>query len=541
MNTPWLTILGIGEDGVEGLSPAAATLLAGAEAVFGAARQIALAAPLIRGERHPWPSPMLEGIPALLARRGRRTVVLASGDPFCFGIGATLARHLEAGEFLTLPAPSAFSLAASRLGWALQDCATISFCGRPVERLLPLLQPGARILALSADASTPAEVAALLERHGFGPTRLHLLEALGGPRERVRMAEARGFALRPDPLNLLALEVVPGLGARILPLSAGLDESLFEHDGQITKREVRAVTLAALAPRQGELLWDVGCGSGSVAIEWLLRHPANRAIGLEPRADRLTRAARNAAQFGVPGLELVEAAAPQGFEGLPRPDAIFLGGGASRPGVLEAAWAALRPGGRLVANAVTVETEMVLLAAFGRWGGELTRIGVERLDRVGAFHGYRPAMTVVQYAVCKPEAGSGGTLSPQRGPGAEPLATAGLGLRPAASGPDLVALIRRAEALSGHRVVRLAAPAFREGAEALSFAADTLGLPVVFIDRDALLSVQGRCPSRSEASLRATGIASVAEGCALAQGGRLVLARIDGSGVSCALSTESET
>jgi precorrin-6Y C5,15-methyltransferase (decarboxylating) len=398
----WLTILGIGEDGVDGLSAAARGLLAGAEAVFGGARHLALAAGHFRGEARPWPSPMREAWPELLARRGRPVAVLASGDPFCFGVGGSLARLVPAAEIACIPAPSAFSLACARLGWPLQETTTLSFCGRPLEPLLPLLQPGTRILALSADASTPATVAALLCRHGFGPSRLHLLEALGGPREAIRTATAEAFALTPDPLNLLALEVVPGPEARIIPLTPGLPEEAFEHDGQITRREVRAITLAALAPRQGELLWDIGAGSGSVGIEWLLRHPANRAVALEPRADRAARAARNALSLGVPGLRLVQAAAPEGLRDLPVPDAVFLGGGAGRPGVLDAAWAALRPGGRLVANAVTIETEAVLIAAHGRLGGSLTRIGVERLDQVGSLHGYRPAMTVTQFVAVKP-------------------------------------------------------------------------------------------------------------------------------------------
>ncbi len=525
MTEPWLFILGIGEDGVEGLSPAAAALLRTAGAVFGGRRHLALAAPLIAGEAHPWPSPMAGAYPALLARRGRPTAVLASGDPFCFGIGAVLAPQVPPGEFLCIPAPSAFALACARLGWAAQDCATLSFCGRPLEPVLPLLQPGARILALSADAATPAAVAALLTRHGFGGSRLHLLDALGGPRERLRAAAARSFALEAGPLNLLGIEVVAGPEARVLPLAPGLPEALFEQDGQITKREVRAVTLAALAPRQGELLWDVGCGSGSVAIEWLLRHPSMRAVGLEPRADRAARAARNALSLGVPGLRIVEAAAPDGFGGLPAPDAVFLGGGAGQPGLVEAAWAALRPGGRLVANAVTLETEAILIAARQRWGGSLTRIGVERLDAVGTMHGYRPLMTVTQYAVEKP---------------ADPrsAALAGIGARPSASATDIVALLRSAEALSGHRIARLMAPDFRRGLPALAEAASVLGLPLGFVARDAILAAQPRCPTRSDAALEATGIASVAEGCALAGGGRLVLPRIDGPGVTCALATD---
>ncbi|MDB5370487.1 MAG: bifunctional cobalt-precorrin-7 ((5))-methyltransferase/cobalt-precorrin-6B [Roseomonas sp.] len=402
MTSPhWLTILGIGEDGVNGLAPAARALLRGAGVVYGARRHLALAGPLTSGEARPWPSPMQDAFPALLARRPRPTVVLASGDPFCFGVGSLLAGLVEPAEMLCVPAPSSLALARARLGWAAQDCATVSFCGRPLAAVLPLLQPGARILALSADAGTPAALAALLCQYGFGPSRLHVLSALGGPHEAIATTSAEGFGLSPAALNLVGLEVVAGPGARVIPLAAGLSEEFFEHDGQITKAEVRAVTLAALAPCQGEWLWDIGCGSGSVAIEWMLRHPANRAIGLEPRPDRAARAARNALALGVPALRVEVAAAPGGLAGLPVPDAVFIGGGCDEA-VLEAAWAALRPGGRLVANAVTVETEALLLARHARYGARLTRIGVERMDAIGTRHGFRPAMSVTQLVARKP-------------------------------------------------------------------------------------------------------------------------------------------
>jgi precorrin-6Y C5,15-methyltransferase (decarboxylating) len=402
-NRRWLAILGIGEDGVEGLSAAARALVSGAELVVGGARHLALADGLIRGERLPWPTPLAQAFPAICARRGSPVAVLASGDPFCYGVGNKLLRHVPAEETLCLPAPSAFSLACARLGWPLQDTATISFCGRPIEPLAPLLQPGARILALSADASTPAALAAFLRSRGFGPSVLHLLEALGGPREQIRTGPADGFDLGAvDALNLVAIEVAAAPGAQVLPLSAGLADEVFEHDGQITKREIRAVTLSTLAPRRGESLWDIGCGSGSIAIEWMLRHPANRAIAIDENPERAARAARNAASLGVPGLEIITGRAPASLAGLPRPDAIFIGGGAQDDGVLDAAWAALKPGGRIVANSVTVETDALLIAARARLGGTLTRLSVERLDQIGSMHGFRPAMTVTQWAAAKP-------------------------------------------------------------------------------------------------------------------------------------------
>lgn len=370
--------------------------------VFGGRRHLALAAPHIRGEARAWPSPFDASMAAVLALRGRAVCVLASGDPFLHGVGATLARHVAAAEMAVIPAPSAFSLAAARLGWALQAVETISLHGRPVALLRPLLHPGTRILALTSDGRTPAEIAGLLVEAGFGPSILHVLEALGGPGERRQSATAEGFgAAVSAALNLVAIEVAAGPGARVLPL-AGLDEAVFAHDGQITKREVRAVTLGALAPRRGELLWDVGAGAGSVAIEWMLRHPSLRAIAIEARGDRADRIRRNAAALGTPGLEVVEGAAPAALAGLPRPDAVFLGGGGTDAGVLDAVLDALPPGGRVVANAVTLEMQALLTATAARLGGALTLVSVARAGPVGGMTAWRPAMPVVQWSWGKP-------------------------------------------------------------------------------------------------------------------------------------------
>jgi precorrin-6Y C5,15-methyltransferase (decarboxylating) len=403
MTAPWLTIVGIGEDGVGGLGENAREAIAAAGLVAGGARHLALAGPLIHGEAMPWPSPISAAFPGLLARRGTPVVVLASGDPFCYGIGTQLAALVAPGEMVCLPAPSAFSLACARLGWSAQDVATLSLCGRPIAALAPLLQPGGRILVLSADATTPAEIAVFLRARGFGASRFLLLEALGGPHERVRDDTADGFALNDvHPLNLVALDLVAGPEAVAIPLASGLPDSLFEHDGQFTRREMRAVTLASLAPLRGELLWDIGAGAGSIGIEWMLRHPANRAIAVEAHPDRAERIARNATALGVPGLRIVAGAAPDALEGLAVPDAVFLGGGAHRPGVIDTAWVALRPGGRIVANAVTLETEIALAAARARLGGTLLRLSLERLDAVGTMHAFRPAMTVTQWSAVKP-------------------------------------------------------------------------------------------------------------------------------------------
>ena len=292
--SPWLAIVGIGEDGRAGLAPAAAAALDAAEVVYGGRRHLALAAPLTV-ETRPWPSPITDAYPGILARRGRPTCLLATGDPFHYGIGAEIARLIPAAEIRAFPQPSAFSLAAARLGWSLPDTACLTLHGRDLFGIVPHLQPGARLLALSWDGATPAALAALLAERGLGPSRLTVLEAMGGPAERVRAGRAEGFDLTEiAALNTIAVEVEAAPGARIVPLSPGLDDAWFENDGQLTKAEIRAVTLAALRPRAGETLWDLGAGAGSVSIEWCLRHRANRAIAVERRSDRAERIARNA-------------------------------------------------------------------------------------------------------------------------------------------------------------------------------------------------------------------------------------------------------
>ncbi|WP_086999026.1 precorrin-6y C5,15-methyltransferase (decarboxylating) subunit CbiE [Rhizobium sullae] len=395
---PWLVIIGIGEDGPEGLGEQAKRLISAAPAVFGGERHHALMDSLITGERLFWQSPFEKSINAILSRRGSPVVVLASGDPFLYGIGATLSRHVNADEMLTIPAPSAFSMAASRLGWPLQETACLSLHGRSIDLVRPHLHSGRRIIALTSDARGPGELAALLSNSGFGHSRMIVLEALGGARERILSTSADDFRLSDiDPLNVCGVEVKAGKGARILPFAAGLDDELFEHDGQITKREVRALTQSALAPRHGELLWDIGAGSGSIGIEWMLSDPSLKAVAIEQSRERAERIARNAFAFGVPGLAVVEGTAPAALGGLPVPDAIFVGGGGSEPGVMDAAIASLKSGGRLVANAVTLEMEAVLLTEQARRGGLLTRIEISRAGPLGAMSGWRPAMPVVQW------------------------------------------------------------------------------------------------------------------------------------------------
>jgi precorrin-6Y C5,15-methyltransferase (decarboxylating) len=399
----WLSIVGIGEDGVEGLSPTARAAVKVANIVFGGKRHLALAAPLLRGAARPWPSPFERGIQEVLQHRGSQVCVLASGDPFVHGVGAVLARHVPIDEMLVLPATSAFSLAAARLGWSLPETTTVSLHGRALDLIRPHLQPGARVLALTSDDHGPSGLARLLAGSGFGSSRMTVLERIGGPGERIRTTTASSFALADvDSLNTVAIEVVASPGARVLPRSAGLPARLFEHDGQISKPDIRALTLSALAPRRGELLWDVGAGAGSVAIEWMLADSSLRAIAIEQRSDRAARIARNATAFGVPSLEVIEAAAPACLDPLARPDAIFVGGGASDAGLLDAVVAALRSGGRLVVNAVTLETEALLIVRQSELGGELTRIAIAHAEPIGRMHGWRAALPVTRWVWEKP-------------------------------------------------------------------------------------------------------------------------------------------
>jgi len=397
---PWLAIVGVGEDGLDGLSGAARALIMQAKLIVGGARHLALIGET-DAECLVWPSPIGDAIAAIAARRGAPTVVLGSGDPFFYGVGDLIARNFAREEIVALPSPSAFSLAASRLLWSQQDCALLSLNGRAFERLTPHLQPRARLIVLSWDETTPARVASHLVSLGMGGSRLHVLEHLGGPHERVREMRARDFAFDDvAALNTLAIEVEAAPGARAIPLTPGLPDEWFEHDGQITKRDIRAVTLAALAPRKGELLWDIGAGSGSVAIEWMLADPANRAIAVERDNERAARIARNAAALGVPGLEIVAGAAPQALSSLPAPDAIFVGGGGDAA-TLHAAWDALPAYGRIVVNAVTLETQALLATAYAEKGGDLVQLQIARARPVGRYRALEPALPVLQWRMVK--------------------------------------------------------------------------------------------------------------------------------------------
>jgi precorrin-6Y C5,15-methyltransferase (decarboxylating) len=399
--TPWLTVVGIGEDGFKGLGKNARHALLRAAKIFGGQRHLDLLPPCIRGERQPWPSPF--SLESLLSQRGEPVCVLASGDPMFFGVGASLARQLPAAEMQTLPAPSSCSLAAARMGWPLQEVVTLSVVARPVAALNAHLSSGVRLLVLSNDGRSPAAIAALLRERGFGPSRLTVLEHLGGEAERRVDGIASDWSDPPiADLNLIAIECIAEPNTLRLSRLAGLPDSAFKHDGQLTKRDVRAITLARLAPIPGELLWDIGAGSGSIGIEWMRAHPSCRALAIEADAGRQTLIEHNRDALGVPGLQLVRGSAPQALAGLEQPDAIFIGGGVTREGVLDTCWAELKPGGRLVANAVTLQSEMTLMAWREQHGGELTRIHIAQAQPLGDFDTWRQALPITLLDVTKP-------------------------------------------------------------------------------------------------------------------------------------------
>ncbi|AOE63628.1 bifunctional cobalt-precorrin-7 (C(5))-methyltransferase/cobalt-precorrin-6B (C(15))-methyltransferase [Pseudomonas corrugata] len=399
--TPWLTVVGIGEDGFKGLGRTARHALLRATRILGSARQLALLPVCIRGERELWPSPF--SLEPLLARRDEPVCVLASGDPMFYGVGASLAKHVPSEQMLVIPAPSSCSLAAARMGWPLQEVVTLSLVARPLAALNAHLSTGVRLLLLSNDRHSPAAVASLLRERGFGPSPMTVLEHLGGPAER-RIESCAAHWSEPDitDLNLIAVECRADPSALRLSRLAGLPDTAFEHDGQLTKRDVRAITLARLAPMPGELLWDVGAGSGSIGIEWMRAHPACRALAIEADDGRQGLIERNRDTLGVPGLQLIRGRAPQALEDLERPDAVFIGGGVTREGVLDTCWAQLKPGGRLVANAVTLQSEMTLMNWRELHGGELTRIHIAQAQPLGEFDTWRQALPITLLDLVKP-------------------------------------------------------------------------------------------------------------------------------------------
>jgi len=398
----WLSIVGIGEDGLSGVSPIARALIDRAEVLVGGVRHLAMLPPDDAREKLPWTSPIATSIEAIRYRRGRPTCVLASGDPMCYGIGVTLTRSLSVAEMTIVPAPSAFSLACARLGWSLTDVETLSLCGRDPALLHAVCYPGARLLVLSAGQHTPAIVAAQLTQHGFGQSPIIILERLGGAHERrVEGTAASWDAVEVADLHTIAITCIADPGVTGFSRLAGLPDTAYHHDGQLTKREVRAMTLAALAPLPGQLLWDVGAGCGSIAIEWMRSDARCRAIAIEPHPTRLQYIADNAVALGTPNLTIVAGEAPRALKDLPPPDALFIGGGLTTDKLLATCWQALRAGGRLVANAVTVESEQRLLQWHSQWGGELTRVAIQRAAPIGKFLGWKAMAPVTQWAVVK--------------------------------------------------------------------------------------------------------------------------------------------
>jgi precorrin-6B C5,15-methyltransferase / cobalt-precorrin-6B C5,C15-methyltransferase len=398
----WLSIVGLGEGGWTEVPGLGRSLITAAEVVVGGERHLAMLPEGVAGRRLSWETPLKLTVDEILRHRGRPVAVLATGDPMHFGIGVTLARAIPLSEMLILPSISAFTLAAARLGWPVADCECLTLHGRPLARFSGFLYPAARLLLLSHDGTTPALVAAELARRGWGPSRITVLEHMGGERERTLEGTAESWKLsRTADLNTLAVECRPGPDAILLPRLPGLPDDSFVHDGQLTKREIRAATLSALAPLPGQLLWDLGAGCGSVAIEWLRSAKAAKAIAIESDPKRRRFITDNAVALGTPEIEIVAGQAPEALSDLAPPDAVFIGGGIATPSLVERCWSALPTGGRLVANVVTVEGEEAVIRQRGRFGGSLTRIAISRAEPIGSRLGWRPLMPVTQWAAVK--------------------------------------------------------------------------------------------------------------------------------------------
>ncbi len=402
----WLWIVGIGEDGWDGLNKEARQAIVEAELLYGGTRHLAfVSAESSSATRIPWPSPMASAVQQILTehRQHRRVAVLASGDPLFYGVGVPLTRDLSVDEFRVIPQVSALSLACARLGWPVAETSVVSLVSRPLSQLHRHLYSGQRILVLSEDGRTPAEVATFLAQAGFGSSKIHVLENLGGPSESITAGLTSGWIDEPSGnLNVVAISCVRDATGESLPMIPGLPDDAFETEGQMTKREMRSVTLSHLAPLPGQVLWDVGAGTGTVGIEWMRVHPSCLCIAFEQHSDRTARIRRNAERLGVPGLKVIEGTAPETFAGLTSPDAIFIGGGVANEGLFNACWTALASQGRLVANAVTIESEACLVSRHARYGGGLMRMMVSRADPVGRSHAWRPMMQVTQWTVTKP-------------------------------------------------------------------------------------------------------------------------------------------
>ncbi len=398
----WLTIIGMGEDGLNGLSAVAKLSLEGAEFIVGSERLLAML-PASKAQRHLWPQPFSAFYSEIQNFKPRPTVLLATGDPMNFGVARKIFEIIPRDEISVVPQLSAFTLAAARMGWSIPDCDCFTIHGRPEANVEAFIQPNAKLLILTQDQTSIEEVCRRLMARGFAHSSVTVLENLGGQQERVTHFIANDMPnINWSPLNTLAVSCVASTTAKIYSRIAGLADDAFQHDGQLTKREVRAITLAALAPAPDQLLWDVGAGCGSVAIEWMRSTRGCEAIAIEHNPERCAMIANNAEQLGTPRLQCLQGEAPEALTGLESPHAIFIGGGIGQAGVFEACWQALRQGGRLVANVVTIEGEMHLFDLQEKYGGELLRIDVSKLASVGKFRALKPKMPVTQWHVIKP-------------------------------------------------------------------------------------------------------------------------------------------
>ena len=397
----WLTVIGIGEDGLTGLNAVARSLIDSAEILVGGDRHLAML-PDDQRSRLVWGSPIEETIQQILSYRGKSVCILASGDPMWFGIGTTLSRRIPKEEILVIPSLSTFSLICARLGWSMTEVETISLCGRHPAILQAYIYPNAKLLILSSGAETPAIVAQALSDRGFGNSKVTVLEHLGGVKERIISTVANQLKTCPEfaELNAIAVQCIPNPDAKVFSRMAGLPDEAYHHDGQLTKREIRAITLSALAPNAGELLWDVGAGCGSISIEWMRSHPLCQAIAIEK--SRTHFITDNAIALGTPNLKIIAGMAPAVLQNLPMPDAIFIGGGATVPDLFETCWENLRSQGRLIANVVTIEGEQNLFRWQQKYGGTLTQISINRAEAIGSFLGWKPMRPVIQWKVIKP-------------------------------------------------------------------------------------------------------------------------------------------
>ncbi len=402
MSAPWLQIIGIGEDGEEGLSAPALTALAEAQVIFGAARHHRIAHTNTKAERHTWPSPFNALIDEVKAHRGKRVVVLATGDPLWYSVGTLIGQKIAPDEVVYHPQVSAFQWVAARLGWPMAEVETLTAHGRPLAQIFAFVAPSTRLIVLSAGAETPTELARWLTDNGYGRSRMYVLAAVGGVDEIRYDGLAQSWSHDVPAFNTIAVECVAGADARVLP-RIGIPDDAFHHDGKITKREVRTITVARLSPRRGELLWDVGAGCGSISVEWVRATHEARAQALEPNADRRAYIAANAQALGAPQIDIVDGKAPEALADLRQPDAVFIGGGLSVP-TFETCYRALPPHGRLVANAVTLESEAILLHLYSVYGGELTRLSVAHASGLGPLTGWRPLMPITQWAIQKSQA-----------------------------------------------------------------------------------------------------------------------------------------